>query len=101
MKTPRYDATKILTPTNATGAVIHHMQKASNAQPESFSVKYATSLATSHQCASKKAKANILPTHFQQGNQKLSNYVWGPFTPTMMLKTVKRDQDQKITSVYK
>ena len=32
------------------------MQKASNARLESFSAKYATNLATSHQCASRNAQ---------------------------------------------
>ena len=55
-------------PKSATGAVTHHMQKASNVKPEGSSVKYAINLATSHQYASKKAKANTLLIPFMQGN---------------------------------
>ena len=53
---------------SATGAVTHHMQKASNVKLESSSVKYAINLATSHQYASKKAKANTPLIPFMQGN---------------------------------
>ena len=46
------------------------MQKDSNVKLESSSVKYAINLATSHQYASKKAKANTPLIPFMQGNQK-------------------------------
>ena len=90
-----------LTPKSATGAVTHHMQKASNVKPEGSSVKYAINLATSHQYASKKAKANTLLIPFMQGNRKHNNYVWGHFTPSKMQGAVNMTQTQKRTSAYK
>ena len=91
----------MLAPISATGVVTHHMQKAFNVQLESFNAKYATNLATSHQYAFRKAKANTLLIPFQQGNRKLNNYVQGPFTPSMMQRAVNMSQGQKIPSVSK
>ena len=86
---------------STTGAVIHHMQKASNVRLESSSVKYAINLATSHQYVSRKAKVNTPLIPFMQGNRKHNNYVWGHFKPFKMQGAVNMSQGQKISSVYK
>ena len=69
------------------------MQKASNVKLESSSVKYAINLATSHQYASKKAKANTPLIPFMQGNQKHNNYVQGHFTPSKDAGSSEYDSD--------
>ena len=66
-----------------------------------FQCKSAINLATSHQYVSRKAKANTLLFPFKQGNQRHNNYVWGPFTPSMMQRAVNMNQGWKIPSVYK
>ena len=72
-----------------------------NVKPEGSSVKYAINLATSHQYASNKAKANTPLIPFMQGNWKHNNYMQGHFTPSKMQGAVNMIQTQKRTSAYK
>ena len=87
----------MLTPISATGAVIHHMQKASNVRLESSNVKYAINLAISHQYVSRKTKVNTLLIPFMQGNRKHNKYMWGHFTPFKMQESSEYESGSEDT----
>ena len=87
--------------TSATGAATHYMQKASNVPLGNSNAKYATSLATSQQCGTKKVKGNTHLIHFNQANQKHNNFMRGLYTPYMMPIAVHQNQRLKTLSVYR
>ena len=87
----------MLTQTSATGAVTQDMQRDFNVQVENSNAKSATSLVTSQQYVTRKAKVNNHLTHPNQENQKLNNCGQGPYTPFLM--KIALIVNQKTTSV--
>ena len=92
-KTPDMLQDPKLVPISATGAVTHHMQKASNVKLESSSVKYAINFATSHQYASKKAKANTPSNSFHTRKPKAQQLCAGALYTLQDVGSSEYDSD--------
>ena len=86
---------------SAPGVATHYMQRDFNVQLGNSNVRYATSLATLLQCVIRKVKANSHPILFTQENPRHNNFVWGPYTPTMMHTEVNLNQTWRTLSIYR
>ena len=86
---------------SAPGAVTHCMQRDFNVQLGNSNVRYAISLAILLQCVIRKVKANTHPIHSNQENRRHNNFMWGPYTPTMMQTAVNLIPKRKTLSVYR
>ena len=84
---------------SATCAVTQDMRRDFNVQLENSNAKSATSLITSQQYVTRKAKVNTHLTHSNQENRKLNNCRQGPYTPFVM--KIALIVNQKTTSVYR
>ena len=71
------------------------MQRDFNVQLGNSNVRYATSLVTSLQCVIRKVKANSHPILFTQENPRHNNFMWGPYTPTMMQTEVQSESEME------
>ena len=88
------------TQTNAPGVVTHCMLRDSDALQENSNAKYVTNLDISLQYVIRKANSHQAP--LKQENPKHSNFMLGPYTPTMMLTKVDlKHQTLKIHSAYR
>ena len=84
---------------SATGVVTQNMQRDFNVKLENSNAKSVTSLVTSQQYVTRKAKVNTHLTHPNQENRKLNNCGQGPYAPFLM--KIALIVNQKTTSVYR
>ena len=80
---PLTSRSQTCTLTSAPGVVTHYMPKDSHVLQENSNVRYVISLGISPQYVTKRVSS--LQTHLKQENPKHTNYVQGPYTPTMIL----------------